>query len=256
MKTDVPAAPCRAALQRGLDRGHFVPFYQPIVALATGEIVGMEVVARWNHPERGLLTPDRFIHLMEAELLCAELSLCLLAQVIADAGAWPPQWSFAFNVSGAQLRELPAFIARAADGLLQPRRIELEVTETVLIEDVVQAREVVEAIHRSGARMVLDDFGTGYANFRQLRALPFDRIKIDRGFIADLIADPRTQACVLAMLGLAHSLDATVTAEGVGDEVTVRKLRDMGCDFAQGFHYAPPLPAAAIAGLAWRSAAA
>jgi EAL domain-containing protein (putative c-di-GMP-specific phosphodiesterase class I) len=256
MKTNVPVAPYRAALQRGLDRAHFVPFYQPIVALATAEIVGMEVLARWNHPERGLLTPDRFIPLMEAELLCAELSLCLLAQVIADAGAWPAHWSFAFNVSAAQLRELPDFVGRAAAGLMDPRRIELEVTETVPIADMDLACAVMDAVHRGGARMVLDDFGTGYANFRQVRALPFDRIKIDRGFVTGLVTDVRTQACVAAMVGLAHGLDATVTAEGVVDEVTVRKLRDMGCDFAQGFHYAPPVPAAAVAGLAWRAAAA
>jgi len=263
MKTDLNLPPSRAArraaVRRALDHGEFVPFYQPIVALATGEITGMEVLARWNHPEHELLPPDRFIHLMEAEKLCGELSRRLLAQVIEHASAWPPHWSFAFNVSAGQLPALLDFVQRSAPLaalMLDPRRIELEITETMLIEDMDLARHLVNAVHRSGARVVLDDFGTGYANLQHLRALPFDRIKIDRGFVTDLTTSPRTQACVQAMLGLAHSLGATIIAEGVENEATARKLHDMGCDFAQGFHFAPPLPATAVASLAWRKAAA
>ncbi len=239
----------RAELRPALEAGQFVPYYQPIVSLLTGEIVGMEVLARWHHPQRGLLAPDMFIHMMEEHRLCAALSLCLLRQVVADAASWPQAWTFAFNASACQLRELQAFITDAllrSDGAMAPHRIELEVTETALIEDMGLARMAVQSMHRSGVKVVLDDFGTGYANFLHLRELPFDRIKIDRSFVADMQLSARTDACLKAMLSLARSLGASVIAEGVENEAAESKLRSMGCDFGQGFYYAPPVPAEGV----------
>jgi diguanylate cyclase (GGDEF)-like protein len=241
-----------AELRHGLDTGQFVPFYQPIVSLAHNSIVGMEVLARWRHPERGLLTPDLFIRQMEEQHLCAPLSLSLLRQVSEDARHWPGHWTFAFNASPGQLGELLNFVRGPVPlpaSMLAPSRIELEVTETALIDDMPLARRVVQAMHRGGAKVVLDDFGTGYANVLQLRELPFDRIKIDRQFITDMALSARTDACVNAMLGLARALGATVIAEGVEDAATAQKLRGMGCDFAQGFFYGAPMPAAEVSSL-------
>lgn len=247
------AAQARAALQTelrpALRAGEFVPYYQPIVSLATGDIVGMEVLARWHHKRRGLLSPHDFISLMEAQLLCAELSLCLLRQVMVDARTWPKSWSFAFNASPCQLRDMPDFISeveQSPDCGIHPSRIELEVTETVLIEDMALARQVVQAMHRAGAKVVLDDFGTGYANLLPLRDLPFDRIKIDRGFVRDMLLSARTDACMRAMIGLARSLGTSMIAEGVESEAAERRLRDMGCEFAQGYYYSPPVPAEGV----------
>jgi diguanylate cyclase (GGDEF)-like protein len=255
---------CRAAQERavlgadvapGLQAGQFVPYYQPIVSLNGGQIVGMEVLARWHHPERGLLAPDDFIHLMEEQHLCNQLSLSLLRQVIADAGAWPPAWTFAFNASAGQLGDMLNFITdigKLADGGMDPRRIELEVTETVLIKDMRLARQMVQTVHRTGAKVALDDFGTGYANLLPLRDLPFDRIKIDRGFVRDMLVSARADACMRAMLFLARSLGASVIAEGVESEATENRLRDMGCEFAQGYYYSKPVPAEGVALLARR----
>ncbi len=243
-------------LRPALRAGQFVPYYQPIVSLATGDIVGMEVLARWHHPQRGLLCPHAFIGLMEAQRLCADLSLSLLRQVMADARAWPKSWTFAFNASPCQLREMLNFINKveqSADCAIHPSRIELEVTETVLIEDMPLARLVVQALHRAGVKVVLDDFGTGYANLLALRDLPFDRIKIDRGFVGDMLLSARTDACLRAMLGLARSLGTSIVAEGVECEAAERRLRDMGCDFAQGYYYSPPVPAEGVPLLARRA---
>jgi len=239
----------RAELRPALSAGQFVPYYQPIVSLQTGQIVGMEVLARWRHPQRGLLTPDLFIHKVEKQRLCAELSRCLLRQVVVDAVQWPHAWTYAFNASACQLNELLGLIIDASqlsDGRLAPHRIEIEITETALIKDMRLAREAVQSMHGSGAKVVLDDFGTGYANFLQFRDLPFDRIKIDRSFVADMQVSARSEACLKAMLGLARSLGAGVTAEGVENAAAESKLRVMGCDFAQGHYYSPPVPAEGV----------
>jgi diguanylate cyclase (GGDEF)-like protein len=239
----------RTELRGAINAGQIIPYYQPIVSLTANRIVGFEVLARWQHPRRGLLPPDQFIPIAEQHRLCADLSLALLRQVGMDAGAWPEDWSFAFNASPTQLRDLLHFVSNPGPvraQMIDPRRIELEVTEVVLIEDMPLAREVVQAMHRSGAKVVLDDFGTGYANFLQLRELPFDRVKIDRTFVKDMMVSQRTDACVRAMLALARSLDATVIAEGVETAAAANHLREMGCDFVQGFHYAPPVPASAV----------
>jgi predicted signal transduction protein with EAL and GGDEF domain len=248
----------QAELRGAISGGQIVPFYQPVVSLATNRIVGFEVLARWQHPRRGLLPPDQFIPIAEQQRLCADLTLALLRQVSIDARAWPDDYTFAFNASPTQLRDLLHFVSNPdamRDTMVDPRRIELEVTETVLIDDMELAREVVRAMHRSGAKVVLDDFGTGYANFFQLRELPFDRVKIDRTFVKDMMISQRTNACVRAMLALARTLGATVIAEGVETEAAAAHLRAMGCDFAQGFHYAPPVAASAVPALRQGAAA-
>ena len=249
----------RAEFRAALGAGQVVPYYQPIVALRHGGVVGFEVLARWCHPERGVLAPDLFIPVAEEQRLLAELSLSLLRQVIADAKAWPTAWTFAFNAAPSQLRDLVNFVRdprQIPPDMLDPQRLELELTENALIKDIELAREVVSAMHRGGTKVVLDDFGTGYANFLHLRDIPFDRIKIDKAFIRDMLDDSRTEACVRAMLALGKSLGVSVTAEGVETAAAAARLRDMGCDFAQGYHFSPPVPAAAVAQFATQVAPA
>jgi diguanylate cyclase (GGDEF)-like protein len=236
--------------RRALQADQIVPFYQPIVALADGRVLGFEVLARWQHPQRGLLMPDQFIPLAEAHRLCAELSLCLLRQVCSDARYWPASWNFAFNATPGQLPELLAFVAdpaRMPSYMLNPARITLELTETTLIADLPMARRVVRAMHAGGARVALDDFGTGYANFLHLREIPVDSLKIDRSFTKDMLTDSRTEACVRAMLALGASLGIDVVAEGVETQAQADRLRQMGCAYAQGYLFSRPVPAAAMA---------
>ena len=256
-------AALRAELRAALREGQIIPFYQPVMDLRAGGVVGFEVLARWQHPTRGLLLPDDFIALAEAENLCAQLSTALLGQVSADALDWPQDWFFAFNASPGQLHQLLGTMAhakRTPPDILPVHRLELEVTENVLIEDMDLARRVVEGLHKAGARVVLDDFGTGYANFVHLREIPFDRIKIDKSFVQEMLRNPRTEACVRAMLALAHSLDVSVIAEGVETAEAAQHLRALGCQFAQGYYYAQPVRATQVRalarGLAGASAAA
>lgn len=242
----------RLELRAALGRGEIVPFYQPIVSLETGEICGLEVLARWMHPVFGLLPPAAFLAFAEKQKLCAELSLCLLKHVIRDHAPWPEHLRLAFNAAPSQFRELVAFTrdpARVPGGMIDPRRIDLEITENALIGDMEMARAVTRAMHAGGTRVVLDDFGTGYANFLHLREIPFDHIKIDKSFVLDMLHNPRSEACVQAMLALAKTLTVPVTAEGVEDHETARRLFDMGCTHAQGYLYAAPVPAHAVPGL-------
>jgi diguanylate cyclase (GGDEF)-like protein len=239
----------RAEFRAALGAGQIVPYYQPIVELADGRVKGFEVLARWRHPERGVLAPDLFIPVAEELRLLAELSLSLLRQVVADSKSWPTSWTFAFNASPSQLPDLLEFVRNPPnlpDDMLDPARLELELTENALIKDMDLARDVIGAMHAWGTKVVLDDFGTGYANFLHLRDIPFDRFKIDKAFIKDMLTDTRTEACVRAMLALGKSLGVTVTAEGVETAAIAARLRDMGCDFAQGYHFSPPIPASAV----------
>ena len=239
-------------LHRAVQNGEFVPFYQPIVELSTGEIVGLEVLARWQHPKRGLLKPDLFIHAAEEMHLAGAISQCLLRRVTRDARDWPSWFYFAFNASPSQLRELVELVHSSQEGaesFLDPRRIEVEITESALIDDLDVAREVIASLQARGTRVVLDDFGTGYSNFFHLRELPFDRIKIDRGFVTGMPRHRRSEACVRAMVGLARTLSIDTVAEGVETVETASMLAALGCRFGQGFLYSTPVPALGVPAL-------
>ncbi len=239
-------------LRAGLPAGQVVPFYQPIIDLADGRLVGLEVLARWQHPTRGLLLPDLFIPLTEQSNLTGQITETLMRRVIADARDWPSLLYFAFNVSPGQLRELIGMIRNPPlwpEGMLDPERLEVEVTESALIEDIDVAREVIALLQLRGTRVVLDDFGIGYSNFFHLRELPFDRIKIDRSFVMDIATDKRAEACVRAMLALGSSLGIPMVAEGVQSAATEARMAELGCRFGQGYHYSEPVPHAGVARL-------
>ncbi len=260
------ATPCSSVLQaaaRGRDElsrnlraavagGQIVPFYQPVVALESGQTVGLEVLARWNHPAHGILLPAMFIPLAEEQSLCLDITRALIGQVQQDARSWPQHWNFAFNTIPSDVLDVLAFIEgpqTLGHDMIDPNRIELEVTETAVMRDLVEAGDLLAAFQPRGVKLVLDDFGTGYANFQQLRQIPFARLKIDRSFIVDLLDDPRAAACVDAIVQLAHHLGMTATAEGVEVAALADRLAAMGCDHAQGYHYAHPMPACEVAWL-------
>jgi predicted signal transduction protein with EAL and GGDEF domain len=242
-----------AQMPAALEAGEFIPYFQPIVALDSGTICGFEVLARWAHPQLGLLPPSEFMDIAEAQSLCGQLSLCLIRHVAREQVAWPQYWRFAFNASPGQLQELIDFVRDPNQHLntaIAPSRLDLEITESALIGDLDLARAVVSIMHAGGAGVALDDFGTGYANFAHLRQIPFDNLKIDKSFIKDMLTDPRAEACVRAIIALGKSLGMTVTAEGVECRAAAEKLRAMGCTHAQGYYYAAPLPAEAVTVLA------
>jgi diguanylate cyclase (GGDEF)-like protein len=236
-------------LRAAIANGQIVPYYQPIVSLATGLITGMEVLARWQHPLHGTLPPAAFIVAAEDQGLCAALTDALMRGVERESHEWPGDWHFAFNIPPRDVLEVLRSIAmrdQSAADALPPHRIELEVTETAVMRDLAGSRTLIDAIGPSGVKLVLDDFGTGYANFQQLRQIPFSRLKIDKSFVTDMLGDPRGTACVQAIIDLTHLLGMTTIAEGVETADVSERLVAMGCDHAQGYLYARPMPAADV----------
>ena len=257
-RADVLRDSVKEELGTAIDNGQIIPYYQPIVDLTTGEIVGLEVLARWEHPTRGVLPPDLFIPMAEEMQLAGRISQTLMRRVIADSRYWPTSIYFAFNASPGQLRELINLVrVRPSwpEGSLDPKRLEIEITENALIEDLEVAKTVIELLQAAGTRVVLDDFGIGYSNFFHLRELPFDKIKIDKSFVLDLGLDPRADACVRTMIALGKSLDIEMVAEGVEKKGIAKYVADLGCRYGQGFLYSPPVSAQAVSGLLSRPVA-
>jgi diguanylate cyclase (GGDEF)-like protein len=245
-------AQIRDELSQAIENGQIIPWYQPIVSLPDGMIAKFEVLARWQHPKLGILEPDVFIPLAEELGLSGYLSMALLRSVALDLVEWPSWCRFAINASAGQLRELINFV-RNQPGDWQRRmdlsRLDVEVTETALIRDRNMVRELIDVLHEHGARAGLDNFGSGYSNFFHLRELPFDTIKIGKSFISEMLIDPRAESCVLAMIWLGHGLGIDMVADGVENGAIAERLAKMGCHFAQGYHYAHPVPAEEVAGL-------
>ena len=245
-------AQTRGQLRRAIADGQIVPWYQPIVRLPDGHLHKFEVLARWVHPELGLLTPEHFIPLADEMGLSGQISTALLRQVATDCAGWPETCRFAINVSAGQVRELIGFF-NAQPGDWQRRmdlsRLDVEITEAALLHDRAMARELIDTLHEHGARAGLDNFGSGFSNFSFLRDIPFDSIKIGQAFIRTMVADKRAEACVLAMLWLGHGLGIDMVAAGVEDAPTAERLTELGCTLAQGFFYARPVPADGVAGL-------
>ncbi len=229
--------------------GHILPYYQPIVDLRTRRVIGMEVLARWNHPTRGVISPELFVPMAEELAMTGQITKSLIRRVIRDARDWPNWLYFALNVSPGQLRELISLLRDPPvwpEGALDPTRMEIELTEAALTEDLDVAREVMGLLHAQGTRVVLDDFGIGYSSIFHLRELPFDRIKIDRSFVMNCGSDPRAQACVRAMLALGSSLGVEMVAEGIENLETADLLDKLGCRYGQGYLFSPAVPASGV----------
>ncbi len=217
--------------------------YQPVVSIATGEVCGIEALVRWLHPQRGTIMPDEFIPLAEETGLIVPLGQWILQKVCADAAYWPPHLKVAVNLSAAQFDKgnLVEVVAEVlAQSGLAPDRLELEITETVLLRRDEPQLGVLHHLKSFGVGIVLDDFGTGYSSFGYLQMFPFDKIKIDRSFVRELCSRADCAAIVCAVIGLARTLDIETTAEGVETPDQLELLRAAGCGLAQGYLFGRP----------------
>ncbi|MCW2197591.1 putative bifunctional diguanylate cyclase/phosphodiesterase, partial [Bradyrhizobium elkanii] len=225
------------------------PYYQPLVDLATGRITGFEALVRWPHPERGMISPGEFIPVAEETGLINPLGALMLHRACMDAAQWPDDVRVAVNLSPLQFRT-GNLLALVTDALRQSglpaRRLELEITETLLLEKSSQVLATLHALRALGVRMSMDDFGTGYSSLSYLRSFPFDKIKIDQSFVRDLGANPDAQAIVRSIVSLGIGLGVTITAEGVETEAELSRLRAEGCHEGQGFLFSRARPNAEV----------
>jgi diguanylate cyclase (GGDEF)-like protein len=242
----------RADLEQAIADHQFELLYEPIINLVTGTIAGVEALARWRHPTRGLLDPIDFIPLAESTGAIIPLGRWILNQACREAGPWAtqrPDGSARFmsvNLSAVQVTD-PSFpgsvsAALAATGLT-PSQLVLEMTETTRLDQEAAAATLRE-LRTLGTRLAIDDFGTGYASLSQLSRIPFDMLKIDQSFVAALAPGSRAESLITGILDLARRLGVSVVAEGIEDADQLRQLRDLGCTMGQGFHFAHPMTAA------------
>lgn len=237
-------------LRRALQDGEFELFYQPLYHLGDERVTGCEALLRWNHPERGMVSPADFIPLAEEIGLIVPLGDWVLRNACAEAARWPDHVRLAVNLSPAQFRDrsLVATVvsALAASGL-PAHRLELEITESVLLQDNAANMTMLHDLKALGVRISMDDFGTGYSSLSYLRSFPFDKIKIDQTFVRDILHDSDALAIIKAVLDLGASMGVVTTAEGVETQAQLDALRGQGCAEIQGYFISRPAPAADIA---------
>ncbi len=242
------------SLRRALARKQFELYYQPQVDLETGHVIGFEALLRWNHPDMGLVSPTEFVGLLEDTSLILPVGRWVLRDACTQAQAWraemPEHWWVTVNVSGLQLGGGETFLNTVNEVLaetgLDPERLELEITESVLMHDTDRALKTLEALNDHGVRLAVDDFGTGYSSLAYLKRFAIDTLKIDRTFVRDVPDDADDRAIVRSVIALAHSLNLSVVAEGVETERQIDFLRHQGCEAAQGYLISAPLPATAV----------
>jgi diguanylate cyclase (GGDEF)-like protein/PAS domain S-box-containing protein len=245
-----------SALRRAVDRGELTLVYQPVVSVADGRMAGAEALVRWTHPEKGEMSPDEFIPLAEDAGLIMAIGAWVLEEACAQTARWMADhpeaagFSISVNLSARQLL-LPNLVDEVVDVLrrtvLPANRLTLEITETVLMEDVDFSIERLLGLKELGVRLAVDDFGTGYSSLSYLKQLPIDTLKVDRTFVDGLGTDAHDSSIVAAVVALAEALGLTALAEGVETRLHVAELRSLGCKFAQGFHYSRPVPAEELA---------
>ncbi|TDH61689.1 EAL domain-containing protein [Dankookia rubra] len=239
-------------LRRALAAGDFQLLYQPQIDLASRRITGFEALLRWHHPERGLVSAADFIPLAEETGLIVPLGKWVLRQACAEAAGWPPEISVAVNVSAVQFgsaRLVDAVAEALAAAGLPGERLEIEVTEAIMLQDTAQTMAVLHRLRDLGVRISMDDFGTGYSSLGYLRSFPFDKIKIDQSFVRDIEKRGDARAIVRAISGLGDSLGMRTSAEGVETPEQLEQLRADGCTEGQGWLFGRPLPASAVRSL-------
>lgn len=236
-------------IRRGLEKGEFEPFYQPVVDVEQARVVGAEALLRWHHPQRGIVLPGEFIRTAEETGLINALGEHCLIKADEQAARWwgsDRQIRVSVNLSARQVQDgriLPILRNLRAPSVAAEGHIEFELTESVLLDPTERSQQTLNEIKKLGHRLGLDDFGTGYSSFSYLQRLPIDKIKIDRMFVAKMSSSRQALAIISATLALARSLDLEVVAEGVETDVQMRQLRDLGCKLQQGFYFTPALPA-------------
>jgi len=241
-------------LRHALERDELSLYFQPRVAARTRQLVGVEALVRWQHPERGLLSPIRFIPVAEESGLIVPLGAWILHEACRQHAVWRASGvgsiPVSVNLSAVQLRD-PGLLAAIDSALLEhamePAMLELELTESLLMEDVGSTIDLLAAIRARGPKLSIDDFGTGYSSLNYLRRFPIDALKIDQSFIRGMLDDSQHLAITKAIIGIGHTLDLRVVAEGVEHEEELRVLSAAGCDEIQGYYFSRPLPAAAMA---------
>jgi diguanylate cyclase (GGDEF)-like protein len=239
-------------LRDAIARCQFEVHYQPFFEVQTGRRCGVEALVRWRHPVRGLIPPDQFIPLAEATGLIIPLGEWVIRRVCDDAMRWPDDIKVAVNLSPVQFKQDELFeIIRSAlkNSGLPPARLEIEITESVLLERALENHAFIERLKSLGISLALDDFGTGYSSLGSLTAFPFNKIKIDKSFIADLIHNYKSSAIVCTIVTLARGLDMQVTVEGVETREQFERLKPLGVNFAQGYLLGRPVPIDELEGL-------
>jgi diguanylate cyclase (GGDEF)-like protein len=236
-------------MRRALPAGEFELYYQPVINLATSDISGFEALIRWNHPEQGLIAPASFIPLAEEIGFIVPLGEWVIGQACATAALWPDDFDVAVNVSAAQFRSPRLFqviVEALASSGLKPTRLEIEITESVLLHKKEAVLAVLHQLRALGVRIAMDDFGTGYSSLSYLQSFPFDKIKIDRSFVKDITENANSLSIVRAVAALAKGMGMTATAEGVETSAQLDSVTSEGCTEMQGFLFSRPLPAREI----------
>jgi predicted signal transduction protein with EAL and GGDEF domain len=242
-------------LRQAIDLRQLVLHYQPKIDVRTGTCKRLEALVRWNHPRHGLMLPDLFIPLAERTGLIGPLTAWVLNEALAECRRWHDQGQalgVAVNLSSRSLHD-PALITLVEEALARwqarPHSLKLEITESSIMADPGHVMRVLERLGAMDVRLSIDDFGTGYSSLSHLRLLPVDEIKIDKSFVIDMLKNPSDEAIVRSTIKLCHNLGRKVAAEGVENEATLIRLRQLDCDLAQGFHIARPMPGREV--LAW-----
>ena len=232
-----------SGLRRGIEASEFVPYYQQQIDIQTGKLVGFEMLARWKSPEFGVVSPEMFIPLAEDLGVIDKLSESLISAALEDAKSWDPELTLAVNISPVQLRD-PWFAQKLLKLLTEcgfpPQRFEIEITESCLHENIAVVRSILTSLKNQGVKVSLDDFGTGFSSLAQLRALPFDRLKIDRSFVTELANEGANSELVAAIVALGRGLGLPIVAEGIENDEALAVLRQLGDIKGQGFHYGVP----------------
>jgi diguanylate cyclase (GGDEF)-like protein len=239
-------------LRDALTHGQFEAYYQPQFNAQTGEVNGAEALIRWHHPVRGIVGPNEFISVAEEVGLIAPIGEWIMRQACREAARWREGMRVAVNISPAQFRGdhlTEMVISALAAGGLSPTQLELEITESVLLEETDATLKTLHQLRSFGIRVSLDDFGTGYSSLSYLRSFPFDKIKIDRSFVKEVTASANGAAIVRAIAGLGASLGMEITAEGVETREQLDLIRREGCTEAQGYYFSPPRPAGELVDL-------
>ncbi len=231
-------------IRAAIPNDEFVPFFEQQIDLKTGALVGFEMLARWVSPVRGLISPDDFIPIAEEAGLIGDLSMSIVRKAMMEAKNWDPALTISINISPFQLKD-PWLSQKIVKLLVETgfpaNRLEVEITESSLFKNLALAQSIVGSLKNQGIQIALDDFGTGYSSLSHLRALPFDRIKIDRSFVASMLEDAESAAIVNVIVGLGTSLQVPITAEGIESERVLAKLQELGCSKGQGWLFGQPL---------------
>jgi diguanylate cyclase (GGDEF)-like protein len=246
-------------LRTAIAASHIEPYFQPLIDLEQGGLIGFEVLARWPHPTRGMVPPAEFVPIAEDSGQIDALTVCVMRAALLAARHWDARLTIAINIAPQQLKN-ESLIERLLDVLREtgfpPERFEVEITENALIGDLDMARRIVLGLKSHGIRVALDDFGTGYSSLSHLSELPFDKIKIDRSFIHTMRDRHESATIVNAIIGLGRSLNLPTTAEGIETPADAEMLSKLGCNVGQGFLYSKAVPAGEVAGLVARYALA